>query len=233
LKIIRVLLWWIFILSIPFLLISTAVRLEIQCLPFYEYAYQKYHISEVTGFDRHQLEVITRHLIQFFNGKVEHVQLIVEKDNKPMYLFHDYEIEHLEDVKAIFQTVYQIQSISLFYFLAYLLMTMISRKQKSWLVFWKGLRNGNILTVGLLVTLGIFTFLGFHRLFVQFHYLVFGDPQSSPWILDPRTDYLVMMYPLNFWQDAAILGIATILGTAIILIGVSWLFRRRYRGNHR
>jgi len=231
LKIIRVLLWWIFILSIPFLLISTAVRLEIQCLPFYEYAYQKYHISEVTGFDAAQLKVITRHLIQFFNGKVEHAQLIVEKDNKPMYVFHDYEIEHLEDVKVIFQSVYKIQSISLFYFLAYLLMTMISRKRKSWLDFWKGLRNGNILTVGLLVTFGIFTFLGFHRLFVQFHYLVFGDPQSSPWILDPRTDYLVMMYPLNFWQDAAILGIAGILGTAIILIGVSWLFVRRYRGN--
>ena len=228
-KIIRILLWWIFIISIPVLLISTVVRVEIQFLPFYEYEYEKYNISEVTGFDAEQLKVITRHLIQFFNGKVESPQLIVEKDQDPMYLFHDYEIEHLEDVKDLFQYIFQIQIISLIYFLSYLLFIIIGKKPKYWLHFWKGLRNGAILTIGSLVILGVFIFLGFHRLFVQFHYLVFGDPQNSPWILDPRTDYLVMMYPLNFWQDAAILGIVTIFSVAILCIGLCWIFLKKYR----
>lgn len=232
-KIIRVLLWWIFILSIPVLLISTVVRVEVQCLPFYEYEYEKYNISEVTGFDSWQLGVITRHLIQFFNGKVESAQLVVEKNNNPMYLFHDHEIVHLEDVQEIFQYVYKIQLISLGYFLFYLLINIIFRKRKKLIYFWKGLKNGSILTIGLLVTLGAGAFFGFHQLFIQFHYLVFGDPQSSPWILDPRTDHLVMMYPLNFWQDALMLGIIAILAISVILIGLSWLFSIKYHRSRR
>lgn len=232
-KIIRIILWWIFILSIPVLLVSSVVRLEVQFLPFYEYEYEKNNISQVTGFDRRQLGIITRHLIQYFNGKVESPQLVVEKNNEPMYLFHDHEIVHLEDVKEIFQYVYQVQLISLGYFLFFLLINIIFRKRKKLIYFWKGLKNGGILTIGLLVTLGVGAFFGFHQLFIQFHYLVFGDPQSSPWILDPRTDHLVMMYPLNFWQDALMLGIIAILATSVILIGLSWLFSIKYRRSRR
>lgn len=227
-KILNMILWWIFILSIPLLLISTTISLELQCLPFYEYAYQKYHISDVTGFSDHQLKIITRHVIQFFNGKVDSVQLVAEKNQHPINLFHDYEIVHLQDVKEVFQYVDKIQSISILYFLFYLLFSMVSRKKQRLIHFWKGLKNGSFLTIVLLVTLGIFVFIGFHQLFVQFHYLVFGDPQHSPWILDPRIDHLVMMYPLGFWQDAAILGITAILIMAIVLIGLSCILLRRY-----
>lgn len=228
-KILRILFWWLFVLCIPLLLISSTAVLEINCLPFYEHAYQKYHISEVTGFDNKQLMIITRHLIQFFNGKVGSPQLMVEKDGKPIYLFHDYEIKHLNDVKVLFQRVYQIQLITMFYFLCYLLFVVLGRDKKRRLYFWKGLRNGNILTLGLLLISGVALFFGFHNLFTKFHYLVFGDPQNSPWMLNPKTDYLIMMYPLGFWQDAVLLGIAIILITTFILIGISSLFLRRYR----
>ena len=227
-KIISVILWWVFILSIPLLLLSATISTELQCLPFYEYAYQKYHISEVTGFDAEQLRIITRHLIQFFAGKVENVQLIVDKNHHPIYLFHDYEIKHLEDVKNLFQIIFTILIISLLYFLLYFLFIVFSNNRKKWVHFWQGLRNGSILTIGLLVALGISMLFGFHQVFIQFHYLVFGDPQNSPWILDPRIDYLVMMYPLNFWQDAAILGISVIMMMAIVLTGFCWICLKRY-----
>ncbi len=232
-KIIHVFLWWIFILSIPVLLISSTVRLEINCLPFYEYEYQKNNIREVTGFDNQQLAVITRHIIQYFNGKLESAQFIVEKNNKPMYLFHNHEIVHLEDVKEIFQYVFIIQSIALGYFFFYLLINLIFRRKNKLIYFWRGLKIGSTLNIILLAVLGIGMFAGFHSLFIQFHYLVFGDPQSSPWILDPRTDHLVMMYPLNFWQDAAFFGVIAIIAVSVILILLSWLFLLGYRRRRR
>lgn len=232
-KIIYVILWWIFILSIPLLLVSATISTELHCLPFYEYAYQKYHISEITGFDAQQLRIITRHLIQFFTGKVKNVQLIVEKNHHPIYLFHDYEIKHLEDVKYLFQIIFTVLIICLLYFLLYLFFIVFTKNRKRWFHFWKGLRNGSILTIGILVALGISMLFGFHQVFIQFHYLVFGDPQNSPWILDPRIDHLVMIYPLNFWQDAAILGISVIIVTAIVLSGLCWIFLKRYRTSTR
>ncbi len=228
-NILRNIFWFIFIISIPILLISSVVELELNFLPLYEYAYQKYHISEVTGFTDEQLMRITRHLIQFFNGKVENVQLMMEKKGKPLYLFHSHEIEHLNDVKVIFHYTFQVLIITLLCFAVYLIFTIARRDQNRWYHFWKALRGGNILTVGLLLVLGIFVFFGFYQLFLQFHYLVFGDPASSPWILDPRTDYLIMMYPLNFWQDAAILGIGTIVIAALLFILISSIVLQGYR----
>jgi len=210
-------------------LISSAVVLELDFLPFYEYAYQKYHISEVTGFTNDQLMVITRHLIQFFNDKVAHAQLMIENNGKPMYLFHVYEIEHLNDVKVLFHYAFQVLIVTLLYCLGYLLFTMVSRNRKKWYYFWKGLRNGNILTLGSLLGLGIAIFFGFHNLFTKFHYLVFGDPRNSPWMLDPKTDYLIRMYPLNFWQDAVILGIGMVILTALLLIFISSIVLISYR----
>ncbi|MDD3031075.1 MAG: TIGR01906 family membrane protein [Atribacterota bacterium] len=227
-KIIRIILWWIFVLSIPVLLITSVVRMEVQFLPFYEYEYEKNNINQVTGFDNSQLGIITRHLIQYFNGKVESPQLLLQKNDEPIYLFHDHELVHLKDVKDIFQYVFMMQYIALGYFFLYLLLNIVLKRKDKLLYFWRGLKNGSILNVILLAVLGIGMFTGFHNLFIHFHYLVFGDPQSSPWILDPRTDHLVMLYPLNFWQDAATFGIIAIIVLSVILIFISWLFLLGY-----
>ncbi len=230
---IRTVLWWIFIFSIPFLLISGAVKVETQYLPFYQYQYEKNHISEITGFTNTQLMMITRHLIQFFNGKVKSAQLMIEKNGKPIYLFHEHEIVHLNDVKVLFKNTFLILIAASIYIFGYLILTMISGYKGKWFYFWKGLRNGSGLTIIILIILGIGVLIGFHSLFTRFHYLVFGDPQNSPWMLDPRTDHLIMMYPLKFWQDATVMGIALVVIAALIIVLISSMgmlgTRRRIR----
>ena len=228
-RITHTILSWILVLILPLMLISSVAKVEMQYLPFYQYQYEKNGISEITGFSNEELMLITRHLVQFFNSKVDSAQLMVEKKGKPLYLFHDYEIEHLNDVKTLFHSLFQVSIITLSYFTAYLIFTMVSRNKNRWYYFWKGLRNGNILTLVLLIALGAAVFLGFNNIFIKFHYLVFGDPASSPWILDPRTDYLIMMYPLNFWQDAVVMGIAVISIVALFLALISSLLLPSYR----
>ena len=227
-RITHTILSWVFVLIIPLMLISAVAKVEMQYLPFYQYQYEKNHISEITDFSNEELMLITRHLIQFFNNKVESAQLMVEKDDKSFYLFHDYEIEHLNDVKTLFHSLFQVLIITLSYFTAYLIFTMISRNKNRWHYFWKGLRNGNILTLVLLIALGVAVFFGFNSIFIKFHYLVFGDPASSPWILDARTDYLIMMYPLDFWEDAVVLGIAVIIIATLLLALISSLLLPAY-----
>lgn len=228
-RITHTILSWVLVLIIPLMLISSVTKVEMQYLSFYQYQYEKNGISEITGFSNEELMLITRHLVQFFNSKVDSAQLMVEKKGEPLYLFHDYEIEHLNDVKTLFHSLFQVLIITLSYFTAYLIFTMVSRNKNRWYYFWKGLRNGNILTLVLLIALGVVVFLGFNNIFIKFHYLVFGDPASSPWILDPRTDYLIMMYPLNFWQDAVVMGIAVISIVALLLALMSSLLLPSYR----
>lgn len=232
-SILRAISWLVFIISIPLLLISSTVFLEMNYLPFYEYAYQKYHISEVTGFSDEQLMGITRHLVQFFNDKIASPQLMLENQGKPMYLFHDYEIRHLQDVKMLFRYSFYVALVTLVYGVGYLLFTRMSGGKKRWNYFWRGVRNGNILTLVLLISLGIAIMVGFHDIFIKFHYLVFGDPQSSPWMLNPLTDYLVMIYPLSFWQDATIFGIGLIAVVALLMSFISIIGVSRTSGRGR
>ncbi|NLL62428.1 MAG: TIGR01906 family membrane protein [Candidatus Atribacteria bacterium] len=232
-NILRTIPWLVFIISIPLLLISSTVFLEMNYLPFYEYAYQKYHISEVTEFSDEQLMGITRHLVQFFNDKIASPQLMLENQGKPMYLFHDYEIRHLQDVKMLFRYSFYVALVMLVYGVGYLLFTRMSGGKKRWNYFWRGVRNGNILTLVLLISLGIAIIVAFHNIFIKFHYLVFGDPQSSPWMLNPLTDYLVMIYPLSFWQDAIIFGIGVIAVVALLMSFISIIGVNRTAGRGR
>ena len=49
------------------------------------------------------------------------------------------------------------------------------------------------------------------------------------WMLDPTSDYLIMLFPGGFWYDASLFCVlATVVG-AVILGGVGWWYLRRRR----
>jgi integral membrane protein (TIGR01906 family) len=69
--------------------------------------------------------------------------------------------------------------------------------------------------------------IGFDSLFIKFHELSFAN---DFWQLDPRTDYLVRIFPENFWFDATLwVAIRAIIGALLILVaGSSYLVYQRY-----
>jgi integral membrane protein (TIGR01906 family) len=76
---------------------------------------------------------------------------------------------------------------------------------------------------------GLVAVAGFDTLFLTFHRLSFSN---DFWLLDPRTDYLVMMFPQGFWFDATVL-VATVTGAgalALTTLSGGYLLYRRWRG---
>jgi integral membrane protein (TIGR01906 family) len=188
----------------------------------YQYGFDKYGVSEVTKIDRAQLSQVARRLGDYFNSRVETPQIkVVNKYGKEFELFHDYELVHLQDVKDLFQLDYLIQRISLAYVTIYVLLFLLWRKGR-WQDLVKGIRRGCALTLIIMAVAGIASFFGFQQLFIGFHYLFFGDPSASPWMLDPSKDYLIMLFPEGFWWDIAMFGGITIAGEALIIGGIAW-----------
>ena len=74
---------------------------------------------------------------------------------------------------------------------------------------------GGVLTVVLLGLAGLLSLVDFSQAFVRFHELAFSN---DLWILDPRTDYLIMLYPEGFWLDAT-LRIAMLSAVEAVVIG--------------
>jgi len=229
LKIARAIAYWIFVICWPVLLVTSTIHLGVSSIHTYEYSFEKYEVSQSTGIDETQLNQVARRLIDYFNSRVDTPQITVTKNGDEFELFHDYELVHLEDVKRLFQIDFRLQVASLGYIAIYSLMSLRGKRSNPkrwrkgrWQDLAKGITRGGALTLGLIAVLGIASIFNFEQLFVQFHYLIFGDPSSSPWMLDPSKDYLIMLFPPEFWQNIAFLGGATIAIEALLLGGISW-----------
>ena len=79
---------------------------------------------------------------------------------------------------------------------------------------------------------GLVAIASFEQLFLLFHRLSFAN---DLWILDPRTDYLLILFPGGFWFDAtmrvaltSVLGAVLLLSTGFALLGyLRWKTQRQ------
>jgi integral membrane protein (TIGR01906 family) len=182
--------------SVPFLLLSSAIRVEMNSLGLYARGFRVYGVSHVTGLSMDYLEQAASRLIHYFNSLVDSPQMVVSHaDGIPFELFHDYELIHLADVKVLFAANSVVQACSLLLVVAIVLAGLSLGRRADVLV---GLQRGAIATLVLLAASAMAFVVDFGQMFVVFHLVAFDNPF---WLLDPLTDYLVMLFPFGFWQD--------------------------------
>lgn len=223
-KILKIAAQWLFILCLPALLLTASLSAAMNCRALYEYGFNKYDISRVTGLAPAELTKAADGLISYFNSDEEYINVTVIKNGQHFTLFNDREVQHLKDVKALFWLCYYVLIGTGTYALAFIGVTLFWWRDKRRLA--TGLFGGGIFTLALMALLGIIIAINFDAFFVEFHLISFSN---DFWQLNPATDYLLMMFPDGFWFDATMfVAIATGV-MAIILGGAGWWWRRRLR----
>jgi integral membrane protein (TIGR01906 family) len=217
---------WLFILCLPFLLLTASLGWIVNSLWLYKYGFEKYDISQATGLDSSELDKTARGLISYFNSDEEYISITVIKDGEPFELFNQREIIHLKDVKGLIQLNYGVGLGTLVYLLAYAAVCLFWKKKRYWRHLAWGLVRGSSLTLGLMLALGLGILFGFEQIFWQFHVVSFSN---QFWLLDPTKDYLKMLFPDGFFYDATVLCAAITAALAIILGGVGWYLRSAKR----
>jgi len=79
----------VWIVSIPFLIISTTANMYTGCQGLYEYGFDKYQIGQVTGINKTQLQEVARQMVDYFNGKSPTPQLTVDSKAGRMQLYNE------------------------------------------------------------------------------------------------------------------------------------------------
>jgi len=228
-KVIKVAVYWLFIICVPLLLLTSTIRLGVNSMRLYEYGFDRYGVSEDTGIDREQLGNVAKRLVDYFNFRVETPQMMVvieSEEEIPLFQEDDQnrELTHLADVRRLFQFNHRVQLASLAYIIIYSLMSLRGKrsnlkrwKRGRWQDLAKGVRNGCALALALIAVLGIASILiDFEQLFVQFHHVAF----DNPWWMS--SGYLPRLFPEQFWQDTAFLGAGVIAAEALLLGGIAW-----------
>ena len=102
----------------------------------------------------------------------------------------------MRDVKRLIWGVYGVGAASLLYLLVYTAVGLFRQRRDFVPALCRRSLWGSGLTVAIIAMVGFGSAVGFDSLFRAFHEVSFSN---DLWKLDPRRDYLVMMFPQGFW----------------------------------
>jgi len=219
--------WLIFIIAVPLFLITVSVTWAFNSPGLYNDGFEKYSISRTSGIADADLRQVGADIRGYINSSDEPMDIQTRIFGVEQDLFNSKEISHMKDVKKLVRGVYVLAIASAVYLLAMTLVGFARQRGQFTQFLATRLAMGGGLTLSLLILFGTVAAFGFDSLFVKFHELSFAN---DFWQLDPRTDYLVRIFPDNFWFDATLwVAVRAIIGALLILVaGTSYLVYQRY-----
>ena len=214
-RIFHIILQALFFVCVPAFLITTNVRLVLNSGILYDYGFTKYEIEKYTGIEYEQLQIAGQQIRDYFNNDEDKITISISLHGRMVSnLFNEKEILHMYDVKQLVRMVYSVQLYSAIFILIGCLLIAIDASSK-----WKKtipgyFMKGGWLTFSLVLLVALLALVGFDRLFLYFHLVSFSN---DLWILDPRHDYLIAMFPQRFFFDCTVaIAVLTLLEGAFL-----------------
>jgi len=215
----------LFAILLPLFLILFNVTYITHSEWLYSYGWWRNDIENRTGLPASELNRGANQIKEYFRDDSERLDLRVNFGNTEVSLYNEREILHMIDVKALMKGVFSIVVWSGLSILVLAVAGALLLRKEFPDLLARSLRWSAIGTGAFLLVFGIASLINFGWVFTQFHFLSFAN---DLWLLDPRTDYLVIMFPQQFFFEATLfIGALTIVDFALIF-GITRLLRRRY-----
>jgi integral membrane protein (TIGR01906 family) len=214
---VRLLLAWVPIVVL-LLLVTTNVRVATSSIALYNLLFDRYNVSEGTGILADDLPDVGRQFRDYFGNDEELLQVNAHVFGVEQPLLSNKEVIHMADVKQVIKLTFRLQEGAGIFLLAMMLGAVAVYRQRSVWEISGWVQWGALITILFVLVVGFISLVAFGPLFTAFHRLAFTN---DFWLLDPRTDYLIKLFPFGFWRDITLLiGLATLLeGVALFLVG--------------
>ncbi len=213
-----------FVVAVPIFLIAVSVRWVINAPILYSFGFDRHHVAAYTGIEREELLSAGRQIRDYFNGNDEYLDVRIQVGGVRRGIYNEREIHHMKDVRGLVRGVYRISEAAGAFLLLYVIGRLAIAGRPALPRILKLLRLGGLLTLAIVGGLGLGSLVGFDRLFLAFHIVSFAN---DLWQLDPRTDYLVAMFPQGFFFDATLwIAGSAILGAAIFIAAPTIALRK-------
>ncbi|HEX9384683.1 MAG TPA: TIGR01906 family membrane protein [Anaerolineales bacterium] len=204
------------ILLIPILIITAAVRL-LATDKFLAFEYGKASFpSDPFGFTNQQRFILASTNIHYVRTHLPNDELSKQTLNgTPVY--NPREISHMVDVRAVFQSIFQVWQAA---FILVLFFGFMLWQKGEWKMLASAIQSGGLLTSGFILSIGLLAVFAWQFWFEMFH-LFFFKPGS--WLFS-YSDTLIRLFPMEFWFDATLaISILSLIGGLIIaLTGWQW-----------
>ncbi|SDZ05882.1 integral membrane protein TIGR01906 [Proteiniborus ethanoligenes] len=183
-------------ISLPMILLMTDVEIATFDMKFYEDKYKEHNIPEETGISMDNLMDVTSEMLDYLKGKRENLIIFTEVNGEREQVFEEREILHMVDVKELFNKGYIIRNTMMVIFIISIVGLIIFNRK----AIGKALIITSIWPAVLMGILGLLMYIDFNKYFTHFHEIFFTN---DLWLLDPKTDILIQMLPLDFFSSIA------------------------------
>ena len=209
---------FLFVASIPLFLIAGCVIFAVNDAGLYNRGFQRYNVSAMTGITYSDLAQAGADIRHYFNSAREPLSVRTRIYGLEQELFNQREVIHMADVKRLFWGVYVVGGITAAYLIILTLGGLVWRRQQYNASLAGYYLKGGILTLALVLAVGLFSVTGFDTLFLKFHQISF---RNDLWLLNPNTDYLLLMFPQRFWLYSTLWVAAMTIISAMVIVTIS------------
>jgi integral membrane protein (TIGR01906 family) len=209
-----------FLIAMPIFFVTFNVRIAFNSPWVYTTGFDRNNISQRTGVPDAELNRVAEEFRAYFNNDAEFLDVQIYGQD----IFNTREIIHMKDVKALVRWMYIVTYIAGGVLVGYMAWG-FARSGRQFLVpVLRRTRTGGVFTIASLAAAGIIVGSAFDFFFTLFHEISF---RNDFWMLDPRRDFLVVMFPEQFWFESTLLIAFATVAQALLVAGGSWLVLRR------
>lgn len=167
---------------------------------YYVDAFKALNVKETIGISESALERVTYALVDYIDDGSGDIARNEVVNGQEVTFYNEKEQHHLEDIRLLAITARQthIYLNLLMTILAVTLLLITTREtpRERLLLFLKTFKSAAITSMLALIGLGSLYFIDFDWAFRRFHEIFFTN---DLWLLDPRTDRLIQLMPLDFF----------------------------------
>ncbi len=211
---IKKVIYFLVIITLPFLIIITSIRLVLTPLFLeVEYRLPGFPVDNF-GFNFQErmkwAQISLNYLVN--NSGIEYLGNQTLTSGQPLY--EQSELSHMKDVKDLTQSVLMVWYVLIALLALSILFFWNNGKLQE---FWKAISLGGWVTIGLVVLVILGVFLNFEALFTGFHRIFFtGDT----WLFH-YSDALIRLFPERLWQDVFLFigGFSLIISALAVIFG--------------
>lgn len=217
LKYISYLIWVPLILTISFEIITFSDWI-------YEFNWDRNNISYRSNLTNNELDQVSDQIKDYFKNDDEKITINIER-NKSINLFNQREIDHMVDVKNLIKFTLLFERISLvIIFFTLIISSYINGLKEIQRVLIQIIYKSFIIWSGIILLIILGMVINFNYTFTLFHKIFF---RNDLWILDPRNDYLLILFPERFFLEICIIILLLFTLINFLLLSVTWILRKR------
>lgn len=195
---------------------------------FFEKEYDKLDTAQSIGMSSEDLSQVTNNLLDYTTGSRENLDMKVSIGGEMQEVFGQREKDHMIDVKALYLAVRDFRTLSLIGSGILIIIAFILSRKRMILSLCRSFLYVSAGFLAVVAALGIYAVVDFTSFWTSFHYVFFTN---DLWILDPRTDVLIMMVPEQFFFDLVTRIIIRFVSIFAALNVAAFVGKRWYKRN--